>query len=299
MIDLLLVFVGIIALLIGSYTDIQKREVPDSVSYGLIVCGLLLRLLIAIFSGKWIDFGYELGWFILFVAIAFLMFYTGQWGGADSKLLMGLGIVFASYPWSLRTYTGVIPNLSIPFPVTLLFHIFLFGAIYGIIWSLVLAFRGWKSFRETYFRLSKEKTISNRIRKLALMCSFIFLFSGLVSMQYDSKIFLLLLSLFVISFALLLFLHSLIFAKAVEISCMIKTIPVNKLTEGDWIVEEVKAKGKYICGPKDLGISMAQINLLKKNRIKEVLVKEGIPFVPAFLVALIVSLIFGNILFVF
>ena len=80
---------------------------------------------------------------------------------------------------------------------------------------------------------------------------------------------------------------------------MVKNVSVNKLVEGDWIVGDIKIKGKYICGPKDLGISMTQISLLRKNHVKEVLVKEGIPFVPAFLIALIVSLIFGNILLFF
>ncbi|GIU69536.1 MAG: hypothetical protein KatS3mg002_0772 [Candidatus Woesearchaeota archaeon] len=48
---------------------------------------------------------------------------------------------------------------------------------------------------------------------------------------------------------------------------------------------------KYITGPKDLGISKEQIELLKKSKIKKVLVKEGIPFIPAFLIAFILTMI--------
>ena len=75
----------------------------------------------------------------------------------------------------------------------------------------------------------------------------------------------------------------------------------EELTEGDWIAEEIKVGKKYICGPKDLGIELAQIKKLiaykKKGKIKKVLIKVGIPFVPSFLIAFIVTYIWGNVVF--
>jgi prepilin signal peptidase PulO-like enzyme (type II secretory pathway) len=85
-----------------------------------------------------------------------------------------------------------------------------------------------------------------------------------------------------------------IFTKVVEESSMIKEIPVGKLTEGDWILKDVVVRGKKICGPKDLGISLEQISELKKLKVKRVLVKEGLPFVPSFLVAFVITLLFEN-----
>ena len=76
-------------------------------------------------------------------------------------------------------------------------------------------------------------------------------------------------------------------------------IPVKKLTEGDWIAKDVVVKGKKICGPKDLGISRKQISRLSKLNIKKVLVKYGMPFVPSFLLAFIITLLWGNIIFWF
>ena len=70
---------------------------------------------------------------------------------------------------------------------------------------------------------------------------------------------------------------------------MKKYYPIPKLTEGDWIAEDVKVNGKIICSPKDLGISKEQIKKLKHHNIKKVLVKEGIPFVPSFLIAFVVT----------
>ena len=60
--------------------------------------------------------------------------------------------------------------------------------------------------------------------------------------------------------------------------------------------------GKKICGPKDLGVSKKQIEKLldyeKKGRINEIQIKEGIPFIPSFLIAYVYTLIFDNIIIV-
>ena len=74
---------------------------------------------------------------------------------------------------------------------------------------------------------------------------------------------------------------------------MIKNVSPSKITEGDWIAEEIKVKGKLIAGPKDLGISLEQIARLKSLGVKKVLVKYGIPFVPSFLIAFIIAVIAG------
>src|SRR3989338_5965028 len=83
--------VALAALLAASYTDLKTREVPDWLSYGLIFSALGIR---ALFSLGELDGGIllrGLAGFAVFVAIAYLMYYTRQWGGGDSKLLMGLG----------------------------------------------------------------------------------------------------------------------------------------------------------------------------------------------------------------
>jgi hypothetical protein len=79
---------------------------------------------------------------------------------------------------------------------------------------------------------------------------------------------------------------------------MYKFIVPEKLTEGDWIAKDVVVDKKKIVGPKDLGIEKHQIKQLielkKKGKISKVKVKYGIPFVPSFLVAFILSLVLGS-----
>ena len=56
----------------------------------------------------------------------------------------------------------------------------------------------------------------------------------------------------------------------------------------EWEFE--KSKENIAMAAKDLGISLQQIALLKKLKVKQVWVKEGIPFVPSFFFAYILTL---------
>ena len=75
---------------------------------------------------------------------------------------------------------------------------------------------------------------------------------------------------------------------------MIKEINTNKLTEGDWIYKPVYYKNRLLISRKNPGITKKDIILLKKYKIRNVIIKEGVPFVPAFLISTFISLIFGN-----
>ena len=79
---------------------------------------------------------------------------------------------------------------------------------------------------------------------------------------------------------------------------MIKAVHPSIVTEGDWIAKDVIVSGKKICGPKDLGITKEQLALLQKlarqKKIKSVIVKYGIPFIPTFLIALLAALMLEN-----
>ena len=83
--------------------------------------------------------------------------------------------------------------------------------------------------------------------------------------------------------------------RVVEKICMIKKVSVDSLVEGDWVASAVKVKGKVVCSVRDLGMSKKQINILKKNKVRRVLIKSGIPFVPSFLIALVLTFVFGNL----
>ncbi len=67
MIDVLIFLVTLVALIVGSITDFQRREVPDWISYGMMFSGLGLRLIYSVVTGEWLFFGYgALGFGVLF-----------------------------------------------------------------------------------------------------------------------------------------------------------------------------------------------------------------------------------------
>ena len=67
------------------------------------------------------------------------------------------------------------------------------------------------------------------------------------------------------------------------------------------MLNDVKINGKTVVKKRDVGLLTEDIKKLisfkKKGKLKKVLIKVGIPFVPAFLISLIITLVFGNVLF--
>ena len=271
-----------IALLIGSLSDLKTREVPDWVNYGLIISGIVLNLLFsAIYSNASFIINSIIG-LAIFFGIAYIMFYAGQWGGGDSKILMGLGAMIGI------NLSSITRQFLLGFFINSLF----FGAIYGLLWSILLVLRNRQKFWREFSRIFSEKKIV-KSKKIILILLIFLLLSWFLIKLYYIKILILL-----FEFLILTTFYLWIFVKAIEKSSMQKLVEPSKLTEGDWIVKDIVVNKEYIAGPKDLGIEKKQIKrlveLYKKGKIKKILIKEGIPFVPSFLIAFVVTFIFGN-----
>lgn len=273
-----------VILSISSYCDIKKREVPDLISYGLILTAISLR---AVFAAYLYDASVIINGLIglgVMVVFAFAMFYSGQWGGGDAKLLMALGAVFGL-------------SYDIQFQPLLLFlaNLLLFGSIYGLAWTSFLFVRSWpKSRHEFVSVLSSKKAMVIRIPLYALS---VFFFVYAVFVPQTRKLSLLL----AIMLPFMFFLWA--YTKVVENVSMLKRVLPPQLTEGDWIAENIVVDNNKICGPKDLGLSQRQLKelnaLYSKGKIKTVLIKEGIPFVPSFLLAFIATLVLEGWLVLF
>lgn len=272
-----------IALFIGSVTDLKTREVPDWLNYGLIVSGICLNLMFSIIYSTYYFIINSIIGLSIFFGLAYIMFYSGQWGGGDSKMMMGLGAMIG-IDVSFRT-----SQFLAGFFTNALF----IGALYGLLWSFYLVLKNRQKFSKEFVNLLKEKNILIA-KKVILLVSVILLLAFFIVKGY--------LKIFILSFAFLILLtfYLWIFVKAIEKIAMYKLVEPSKLTEGDWIANNIYVDGKYICGPKDLGIDKKQIGKLvefrKSGKVKRVLVKEGIPFVPSFFVAFIFTILFGSVL---
>jgi len=286
MITLILLGLALIALIIGTITDIKTREVPDWINFGLIFAGIGLRFLYSAITSEWSHLLNGIYGLIAFVILGYIMFYAGQWGGGDSKMMMGLGAIIG-LQFTLQ---------PVPLILVFLLNVLLVGAVYGLVYSVVLAIYHRKAFVRNFNGIMDDEKMK-KFRRIKLVVFIliiaitIFVFKGKTIDVIPLSIISLLIVLFYLSFYLI------VFVKAVEKSSMFKMVDPEVITEGDWIAKDVVVDGKRITGPKDLGISMKQIKKLielrNKGKIKKIEVKYGIPFVPSFLIAFLLSLFFG------
>ncbi|MBI2550014.1 prepilin peptidase [Candidatus Woesearchaeota archaeon] len=277
-------------LIAASVSDLKKREVPNWVNYGLVVIGVGFGLLQSVIAADWHFLAFSIAGLFSALAIAALMFYTGQWGGGDSKLLIGIGAVFG------LSFAAASPFVDIGDPLlSFLVNLVVVSLFYAIAWGGFLAFRSRKRFG---IELSRQLKSYSIFRKFLLLFSVVSLVMVLAINDIVVRV-------GIISLLTTLFfgLYLSILAKAVEKSCMLKQLNPLKLTEGDWIAKDVIISGKRICGPKDLGIEKSQIrqlvSLYRRKKVRTVLIKEGIPFAPSFLIAYLITVFFGNLFIAF
>ncbi len=277
MLSIVLIIIALFVLLIAAYVDIRTLEVPDWLNYAGIAAGIGIHLIFSLQQWSWWPIASSaIGLGIAF-ALACLMFYTGQWGGGDAKLLMAMGALIGFEADKFGFGTSFLINL-----------VFIGGA-WGLIWSMGLAIKNAKNFWKTFRALMHQKPYA-KLRIMSLISATILIIAAFVMAQFQLEL---------IGLALVTYLlcYLIIFIKGVELSCMHKWITPDKLTEGDWLVHGVKV-GKTHVMPVRLGLGKKQVNLLKRlyaqKKLDKILVKYGIPFTPAFLAAFITTLAVGN-----
>ncbi|MCL5009939.1 MAG: A24 family peptidase [Candidatus Parvarchaeota archaeon] len=262
----LFIFVLVIALMgAASYTDIRTREVPDFISYILIAGGFFMSIIISIdtYSISNLEF-MPLAVLVLF-GFAYLMYVLGQWGGGDVKLMLGLSMVFTS--------VNLYSNFSF---IALFINMMIFGGLYGIVGTVV-------------YGLIKIKRLIKFVKlyDIALVAVGVAAIIGVLLLVPPPFSFLFAFSVFL--------LVSMRYIYVVANNLMFIDVHVNKLTEGDWLADDVKDEsGKVVVKHKPTGLEKEDIKKLKEHGIKTVLVKIGLPFVPGLLIGVLITLVFGN-----
>lgn len=263
--ELLLLILTVLALLIASYSDLKTKEVPDWLNYGFVFAAVGIR---AIYS-------FQNGWSFLItgllgLAVAYLLallfYYTHQWGGGDSKLLMGMGAAIGiTYPFNSSSF------ILLWFLLLLL----LSGAVYGLVWLLVVA------LKRRSCLVPELRSLLGRHKKIHLSIGFasLLLFSGGI---FVSSL------LYLLVFMAALY-YLLLFLVAVQYCCFVSERETKVLVEGDWLAEDVVVHGKTIVKKKTL--HKEDIQKLRDKNISSVMIKEGIPFVPSFLIAYLLLII--------
>lgn len=243
--------------------DLKTREIANWLNFSLIIFALGFRFFYSLFSAG--DFGlfYQglIGLAIFFV-LGNMLYYGKMFAGGDAKLLIALGAVL---PLSKNFYINLETFLYF-------FIIFLLaGAIYSLIASLRLCMKNYVKFKKEFRR---QFNFNKKILILSSLFSII-----LIILSY--------LSFYFIFMAILIFIFPYLYfyAKAVDETSMIKNLEVSKLREGDWLYKDIIV-GKRTIKADWGGLKKEEIAFLRKKN-RKVMIREGIPFTPVFLISLL------------
>lgn len=259
-----LFFLALVWLVFASIQDLKTREVANWLNFSLIAFGLSYRVFYSLWSGNSEFFVLGLIGFLVFLAVGNLMYYSGAFAGGDAKLLMGLGAVIPAY-----SYSSLWVNLSVFLAI-----LFFCGAVYSLSYSLILVFRDFRKFKKAFM------VVFNKYWIWGVYSLFFSIIVYYILNDFDFRL------AFVWLFLILPWLY--IYLKAVEKSCLIIFVRPKELREGDWLNADIILGNKVIAKSVH-GLSLKDIAILKKKN-KSVWIKQGIPFVPAFLLSFLVML---------
>jgi Flp pilus assembly protein protease CpaA len=273
--NIFLIFLGLIWIVFAVVQDLKKREIANWLNFSLILFALAFRFFYSLFNGNGYSFFYQgLFGFGVFFILGNLLYYGKVFAGGDAKLMISLGTI-------LPLSQDLLINLDLSLLFLMLFLIS--GAFYGILSSLYLGVNNRKKFSKEFVHQFKQR---KKLFYISLILALILLF-----FIFFDKIF--------IYAAILVFISPYLYisAKSIDEACMIKKINVRDLSEGDWLYQDLKL-GKKLIKAKWEGLNKEEISLLKKFK-KNVLIRQGIPFSPVFLISYIIlsCLFLSKILF--
>lgn len=277
--ELSIIIISLFVIIVAVISDLKTLEVPDWINYAGIAAGLGVHIIISLQEwSAWPFASSAIGLGIGF-ALASIMFYTGQWGGGDAKLLIALGALIGFEPDMFGFGFGFIVNLIIC------------GAIWGLLWSIGIAIKNSRKVWRTFKALRTKKRYM-QLRAMSIISTTAILIAAFIITKFEIELF----ALAVLTFSMG---HLTILTKSIELSAMHKWVTPDKLTEGDWLVNEIKV-GKVHVKPPKLGLEKEHVKklqkLYKQGKIKKVCVKYGVPFTPSFLLAFIATLAWGNVM---
>jgi len=260
MIEIIIALIGSIAA--GAW-DLKTTEVPDEIPVLMISLGLFYWFINAVASSNFFPLFVSLLVGTILLIFGFAMYRTKQWGGADALILSAIGYV-------IPIYAGRI------FMLDYIFNFFIVGAAYTIVYAIVLGIMN--RFVFSYF----VKDVKENIKVVAGIPG---IFACFVVAMFIAGFFIipLLYILLLIIFITLFWRYGLI----IESRVFRRRVKTKNLKVGD-VIDDMRW----------VGLKEEELKAIQKKK-QYAIVKEGIRFVSAFPIALVFTLLFGNILFLF
>ncbi len=256
-----------VMLIIATILDIKQLFIPDYISYTFIVIALFERLIYSLTINDWSMFLWIIPAVIISSGLTYLLYKAGMMGGGDVKIIASASIILAKFP-----------NETVPMFIDYLINLFIAGALYLLPVSIIIG-------------LTKIKPT----RKESILMIASIITSAITLLFYNNPT-------TIMASIVLITASSLPFIKRIENKVMIREADMNNLMDGDWLINEVKV-GREIIKPRKEGLTIDEANKIKKwwsegKLKKKPLIKYGLPYLPAFLIALIITITIGNLLFI-
>jgi len=278
-----MIIINLITLIVlgrASYIDLKTREIQDTLNILLFSIGTLLTVLTFINTLQIKILTNYLTILGIFTLISLTLYYTKQWGGGDTKLLIALSTIIS---------THTTPTTSLNYLAALL----LSTLIYTIIATAYIHIQNFKKLKNYTKKTWKETT------KIRIILYIITIISIITYITIPTQKALTQLTLPLTIIQTLLYLT--IILTRTTLPALYKKINPQQLTEGDWATQTIKVNGKTIYDPKkDLYVNKKQLKQIKKlhqqKKLNTIKVKYGIPLAPAFLIAYATHIIDPNII---
>jgi uncharacterized membrane protein len=193
-----------------------------------------------------------------------------MFGGGDAKLMYAFGPLLAfseSFSFNAKIFMSFI------------FIFFLVGAIYGLIGSFILMFRNFRKFKKEFVKQFKK---FNKLALIVMALALILMAFGFFSIN----------EFFYLGVLIFLMPVLFLFSKAIDETEMVKFVSVDKLREGDLLYQNVKI-GKNVVKMDWEGLEKSEIEKIKRYH-KKIKIREGLAYVPVFLISFIVLIYFVN-----
>ncbi len=271
--------VAVLGTLAATYYDLRNnRTVPDWLTFGMVAAGVL-----AFAVAPPVENALQIGGVVVLVGLlGFLLYRMGQIGGADVLLFVAIGLLIPEAPEGvLASGRGI---LEMPFIISLFL---VSGMLFAAFTITRYAYPALEAVRKGRIRLAREEKVQAVVICLLVVWLFWLFQAGGVPGSY------VLLLLFVV----LTLLFFTLFKKYIAEEFFITWVGVKEIDEEDVLaVDEMNEEHVKKYGLVRL-LTKKEIERLKKLPMKKYPVYKNLPaFTPYILMALALSLIFGDLM---
>ncbi len=217
-----------------------------------------------------------------FFIIGLILFYLGQWGGGDVKLMAGIGCTLG-----YLAYANYLTEGFFPYYLTYFINMGFIALPYVIIYGLILGIKN----PETKSEFMKYwKDIRTKVVFLLSFLPSIFAFS--LGQNSLGILYLFLPPLMI----------SALYLKAVEMTALQQVTDVIELHEGDIVAEDLIIENEKIASKRNIeGLSDEDIQKIQRLALdgkipSKIKIKEGIRFAPILFLTFLSILWIGNLM---